>query len=218
MVALDAETPDGWDYYDIDSIMADEVTVPCTLSHGCTGVGQIIDPSSDSSSLYPGSEVELPLWMVPVMARRHLVQVSLPNIYGDRMRRKIKAGAGCEDLRVRCKYFYTAAARVHAAMAATGAADDSFPQFIVSTFAARYRELLTRAPVLESASEYTAIQSKLTQEELKLFAAATGAVYAHEQWRANKDTCEAARDRNMLAVRGTKRRRQPSGQENEAPA
>lgn len=218
MEALDAGTPEGWDYYDIDSILADEITVPCTLEYGCTGVGQIIDPSSDTPSLRPGTQVDLPLWMVPGMAPRRLIKVGMPNIYGNRMRRKIKAGAGCEDLRVRCPYFYTAAARIHAAMAATGDADEAFPDFIMSTFAGRYRDLLTRAPVLESAAEYSSIQSKLTQEELKLFTDAADAVATHENWRANRSASFAAGEKTKLP-NGTKRRRTVAiGQENKAPA
>lgn len=36
--------------------------------------------------------------------------------YGNKMRRKMKAGAGCEDLRVRCPHYYTVATQLHAAM------------------------------------------------------------------------------------------------------
>lgn len=36
--------------------------------------------------------------------------------YGNKMRRKMKAGAGCEDLRVRCPHYYAVATRLHAAM------------------------------------------------------------------------------------------------------
>ena len=43
-------------------------------------------------------------------------QVDLPIFYGNKMRRKMKAGAGCEDLRVRCPHYYSVATRLHAAM------------------------------------------------------------------------------------------------------
>lgn len=45
-------------------------------------------------------------------------QVDLPVFYGNKMRRKMKAGAGCEDLRVRCPHYYGVATRLHAAMQA----------------------------------------------------------------------------------------------------
>lgn len=36
--------------------------------------------------------------------------------YGNKMRRKMKAGAGCEDLKVRCPHYYSVATELHAAM------------------------------------------------------------------------------------------------------
>lgn len=44
------------------------------------------------------------------------MQADLPVFYGNKMRRKMKAGAGCEDLRVRCPHYYTVATALHAAM------------------------------------------------------------------------------------------------------
>lgn len=175
---------DGYDYYDIDSIMADEVVVPSALFYGCTGVGTVIDPSSDSNTLPAASKVELPLWMVPTMSRRGLVQVQLPLFYGDNMRRKLRAGPGCESLH-RCPYFYTAALRVHAAMQATGSADETFPGFIQSTFAGRYRELLTKAPEVDTDAEISAVQGKLTREEKGLFNASLESTAAHDRYRMN---------------------------------
>ena len=215
MAALDATTPEGFDYYDVDSILADEVMVPCALVHGCTGVGQVIDPSSDAPDLPPAAKVELPLWMVPVMARRHLLGVSLPLFFGDRMRRKVKAGAACEDLRVRCSYFYTAAGRVHAAMQATGSADETFPAFVSSTFTGRFRDLLTKAPVVESNAEASAVQAKLTNEELALFNAAAEAAAAHDRFRANKDDSGPGGAANRARAH---KRPWPGGQENRLPA
>lgn len=141
----------------------------------------MIDPSSDQADLAPGTRLDLPLWMVPSMAGRNMVQareaegcscgsraaegtarrcdgraatwrpapaaaactrrvargpracpsarplpalsrpqVDLPVFYGNKMRRKLKAGAGCEDLRVRCPHYYTVAVRLHAAMQVRG--------------------------------------------------------------------------------------------------
>ena len=65
--------------------------------------------------------------------------MELPVFYGNKMRRKIKAGAGCEDLRVRCPYYYTVAAQAHAAMTASLTADEAFPAFILGTFRGRYK-------------------------------------------------------------------------------
>jgi len=130
------------------------------------------------------------------------------------MRRKVKAGAACEDLRVRCPYFFTVASRVHAAMQVTGAADESFPGFIASTFSGRYRDLLTKAPVIESNAEASAIQAKLANEELTLFNSAAESAAAHDRYRANKESPAAGG--GGTRGRGFKRRWAP-GQENRQP-
>lgn len=129
----------GSSYYSIDAICAEETLVPAHLTHGCTGVGTIIDPSSDVGDLAPGTRVDLPLWMVSGMAQRNMVQVELPIFYGNKMRRKMKAGAGCEDLRVRCPHYYAVATALHSAMVATRTSDEDFPAFILNTFRNRYK-------------------------------------------------------------------------------
>lgn len=188
MSALDPRSvPEGFDYYDIDSIMSEENTVPCILRHGCTGVGRILDPGADLDDLLPDSKVDLPLWMVQAMAKRQLLQVSLPIYFKDHMRRKLRAGPGCENLRVRCNHFYTVAHKVHSAMLATGHGDDSFPEFISNTFAGRYSELLTKAPTLDSNADASDLQAKLSSEELSLFNLAAHSSAAHERYRANKN-------------------------------
>ena len=184
---LDLQTmPEGFDYYDIDSILSEENMVPCELRHGCTGVGSVLDPGSDMANLPAGSRVDLPLWMVQVMAKRQLLQVQLPIYYKDHMRRKLRAGAGCESLRVRCAYFYTVAHKVHEAMVGCGASDESFPDFISATFAGRYRDLLTKAPTLDSTADVSEIQAKLSNEELALFNLAIGSAADHERWRGGR--------------------------------
>lgn len=176
------------DYYDVSAILAEETYVPARLVHGCTGVGTVIDPSSDSADLAPGTRLDLPLWMVPPMAGRNMLQVDLPVFYGNKMRRKMKAGAGCEDLRVRCPHYYSVATRLHAAMQACLTADEDFPAFILNTFRGRYKELLTKAPQVESSLEANQIQNKLSVEESQLFTAAAEAAAAYQRWKSNGDS------------------------------
>ena len=58
----------------------------------------------------------------------------MPKWYGERMRRKVQAGAGCEDLRRRCPYFYDVAMRLHSL-----GAPPAVGEFTNATFRARYR-------------------------------------------------------------------------------
>lgn len=176
------------DYYSVPAILAEETLVPVRLVHGCTGVGTVIDPSSDRPELAPGARLDLPLWMVPPMAGRNMLQVDMPVFYGNKMRRKMKAGAGCEDLKVRCPHYYSVATRLHAAMQASMTADEDFPAYILTTFRSRYKELLTKAPQVESSLEATKIQTKLSSEESQLFTVAAEASAAFTRWKTSGDS------------------------------
>jgi hypothetical protein len=68
-----------------------------------------------------------------------ILQVDMPIFYGNKMRRKMKAGAGCEDLKVRCPHYYSVATRLHAAQQACLTADEAFPAFVLNTFRSRYK-------------------------------------------------------------------------------
>ena len=57
-----------------------------------------------------------------------------PKWYGERMRRKIQAGAGVENLRLRCPYFYDVALLLHSIERGPPLAD-----FAMKTFQARYK-------------------------------------------------------------------------------
>lgn len=202
----------GSDYYSVSSLLAEETYVPVRLVHGCTGVGCIIDPSSDRPDLPPGARLDLPLWMVPLMAGRNMVQADLPVFYGNKMRRKMKAGAGCEDLRVRCPHYYAVATQLHAAMQASMTADEDFPAFVLNTFRKRYKELLTKAPQVESSLEASQIQTKLSAEESQLFTAAAEASAAYHRWRSSGDS------RPLTRVCSVKRKWAESGGEGDENA
>lgn len=187
----------GSDYYLLDAILAEETHVPTRLVHGCTGVGTVIDAASDRADLLPGSKVDLPLWMVPAMAGRNMLQVDLPIFYGNKMRRKMKAGAGCEDLKMRCPHYYSVATRLHTAMQACLTADEDFPAFILNTFRSRYKELLTKAPLVESSLEASQIQGKLSVEESQLFTAAAEAGAEYQRWKSNGDSRPVSRSQSL---------------------
>lgn len=61
-----------------------------------------------------------------------------PPFYGKKLRRKLKAGASCEDLRVRCPYFYDVGCTLHS----LGAATPELANFLNETFADRYKVCL----------------------------------------------------------------------------
>lgn len=128
-----------WGYYDTEAICAEETAVTVRLPFGCSGVGTVLDPGAEGPELAPGASVDVPLWLAASLANRRQAEVELPIFYGSKMRRKMKAGAGCEDLRVRCPHYYTVAAKLHETMVDGQNADDTFPPFILSVLRSRYK-------------------------------------------------------------------------------
>lgn len=59
-------------------------------------------------------------------------------MFGTKMQRKMRAGAGIEDLKSRCPYFYDVAGILHAVLTAYGR-ENELPEFVISTFVARYK-------------------------------------------------------------------------------
>lgn len=49
--------------------------------HLSAGVGTVIDPSSDTADLAPGTRLDLPLWMVPPMAGRNMLQARVLGLF-----------------------------------------------------------------------------------------------------------------------------------------
>ncbi|BDA42269.1 probable DNA replication complex GINS protein PSF3 [Coccomyxa sp. Obi] len=168
----------GGDYYSLDAVLAEETLIPCMFKVGSRGVGRALDPSSGSEDVKQRAAVELPLWMLQPLTSRDMLSVKVPRWYGEKMRRKIQAGAGVENLRLRCPYFYNVALALHSIDGAPSVAD-----LVISTFRSRYKEILTKAHANESAKEMARIEALLSIEEAALFNAGRASVDALNRWR-----------------------------------
>lgn len=121
------------------SRIAPNLTATPSCAPHRAGIGTILDPSSDKDDLPAGTVLRMPLWMVLAMAPRGAIEVRMPSFFGSKMRRKLRAGAACEDLRHRCPHFYRVAILLHEAMILSGDMDEQFPAFLLSTLQARYK-------------------------------------------------------------------------------
>ncbi len=85
-----------------------------------------------------GQHVQLPCVVCGDREACNLTNTALlcrqPKWYGERMRRKIQAGAGVENLRLRCPYFYDVALLLHSIERGPALAE-----FAMKTFQARYK-------------------------------------------------------------------------------
>eukprot|EP00752_Nemacystus_decipiens_P004561 g4163.t1 len=92
-------------YYDIDSILSEEVRVPCVFALDAVGMG-VLDPTTSDEDLSQGAKVDFPLWMARPLAGKGMVDLDLPKHYTDRFREQLEAGPGAVNLRERCPFYY----------------------------------------------------------------------------------------------------------------
>lgn len=63
------------------------------------GLGRSLCEGSDELDVQPGTQAEVPLWLVRPLLRRAMASIKLPMVYGERYQRKLNAGADCVSLR-----------------------------------------------------------------------------------------------------------------------
>lgn len=89
-----------------DELFAEETLISATFEYGARGVAKGLDPGSTKADLEPGSRVQVPLWLIPDLNKRAMVSIQMPEVYNERHRRKMNAGAECVSLKNRAQFFY----------------------------------------------------------------------------------------------------------------
>ncbi|CAM9462640.1 unnamed protein product, partial [Ectocarpus sp. 13 AM-2016] len=56
-------------YYDIDTILSEEIRVPCVFTLDAVGMG-VLDPTTSDEDLSQGAKVDFPLWMARPLASK----------------------------------------------------------------------------------------------------------------------------------------------------
>ena len=152
------------DYWNIDAALAEETIVPTTFTYGLQGLAKALDPGTTSVNLAAGSRVDAPLWLATALCRRSIAGVGLPEIYNERYRRKLNAGAECVNLKGRAPYFYDVGNKCNEFLR-----DPELSAFLTKTFKTRYQHLVSKGLDSVSGEDVLELQSKLSVEELQLF-------------------------------------------------
>jgi hypothetical protein len=74
-------------------LLAEETLVPVVFNTGATGLGKALNPGGSRQDIEPGDDLELPLWLVAPLQVRGAVSCKLPDVYRERYRQKLNAGA-----------------------------------------------------------------------------------------------------------------------------
>lgn len=100
--------PGGWEYFEIDDILACQEKIPCTFQSRVKDLG-FLDHGSDSEHIEQGTKMELPYWLAKEIAVRQgrIVSVELPKVYREAYRQIFEADATAVDLNKLGPYFYS---------------------------------------------------------------------------------------------------------------
>ncbi len=66
---LQHNTMEGEDYFDIDTILAQQETVPLEIARPLARMG-FLDPTKKANDLLAGTKVQVPLWMAEILLVR----------------------------------------------------------------------------------------------------------------------------------------------------
>lgn len=165
------------DYWNLDAALAEETLVPTTFSFGLQGLAKALDPGTTSNDLASSSRVDAPLWLAAALTRRGMASLALPDIYSDRYRRKLNAGAECVNFKGRAPYFYDVGNKCNEFLH-----DVELSAFLAKTFKTRYQHLISKGLDAVSGADVLELQSKLSIEELQLFDVGRISVGETERW------------------------------------
>lgn len=151
-----------------------------TFTVGAKGLGQVLDPSTDQNDLPTGSQVEVPFWMANSLVARNMVQLSVPKIFGEKVKRELLADATCVDLRDRSRYYFELGLKVSLLTNQTDVA-----MLVLSSFRDRYQRILTECLTI-SEEESIKYLPRLTSEERELFDAGRLSTILFKVWRQSR--------------------------------
>ncbi|KAI8988649.1 glycoside hydrolase superfamily [Pilobolus umbonatus] len=123
------------EYYNIDSILAEQIKIPCIALFD---FNELVDLNGDGSAVSSNSRIELPYWLVEPMARvTALVSVELPKTYSMKARNALDANPKSLDFRLLCPYFYKLGIKLLGLVV-----DEKLPGILYNVFKTRMRDIM----------------------------------------------------------------------------
>lgn len=152
------------EFYSVSNILATQEKVPCTFLQNVPKLGTELNPSSETSELASGSNLELPLWLandLAVAGRNPVVNIDMPKIFQETYQEILKADAKAVDLHKLNMYFYEFGSEIK-----KFDRRNQVGYILIHAFKTRFKYLMDLA---ENADDNPHIVQKLENLEKKLF-------------------------------------------------
>jgi|TARA_B110000305_G_scaffold216484_1_gene255031 GINS complex subunit 3 len=196
-------------YFDVNSFLTEQETVPVVFNSGCTGLGKEMDKQNEGHDLPSYAEVMLPFWLVPKLFEQNMVAPSLPECFDERVWMIVHAEPRNVPIREFCAHFFRFGKALNKLLR-----DESLGRNLADAFSRRYKALLCQA---HGSGEFKQ-KHLLAREEEFLFTLGRDSMRKFNEWKyATHEKIEPAAQVKISA----KRRRQNAaarGKENETPA
>ena len=105
--------PSGWDYFELDDILACHEKIPCTFETQVKDLG-FLDHGSDNEHIEAATKMDVPFWLAKELCarQRRVISVELPKVYREAYRQILEADATAVDLNKLGPYFYSVGAKL----------------------------------------------------------------------------------------------------------
>ncbi|RKP08192.1 DNA replication complex GINS protein psf3 [Thamnocephalis sphaerospora] len=173
------------DYYDIDSILADQQRIPCTMNIEGTALGYL--DNNPGEDLPYGSHLELPLWLAQALARSQQVAIDMPKAYGESMRNSMKASTGNIDLQQLGPYYYLFGTKLLALVD-----DMELHHLLAGTFRERVCSIMDYAHS-RAGAEQTTMFMRMDNTERTLYQIGRRSVGALRRWSLREPDADEQR-------------------------
>ncbi|KAI9486314.1 MAG: hypothetical protein EXX96DRAFT_548624 [Benjaminiella poitrasii] len=168
------------EYYNIDSILAEQIKIPCIALHDYTKEANL---NGNHTEVKRNSRVELPYWMAKPLAEyllpanESLISVELPRTFGTKVRNALDASPALVDFRLLCPYFYIFGIKLLDLVL-----DDKLGGVLHKAFTLRLKEIMDFSRTLGTSKGQEFLQ-KLDETEKELFKAGQDSALQFKQWR-----------------------------------
>lgn len=185
------------DYYDVQSILAEEERVPTVFRTPALELG-FLDCTSDGNGLLSaGAKAELPLWLATRFADKLFVHVDAPKCFCGRFRTYLLADPTVVNLRERSASYYDTGFSIAGFV---GQDCPALTAALIRTLAMRFADILDKAQNSRN-EDISNLTRGMTNLERRLFEAGHRGADEMYHWKRRDSTRVVA-----AAARGLKRK------------
>lgn len=184
---LQGDTPPNYfnimeldEYYNIDSILAEQTRIPCTALHEYSAGANL---TGDGQPVNRNQRFELPYWQAKPLAQYtltnsdSLISIELPKTFGTRVRNALDASPTSVDFRLLCPYFYLFGVKLLDLVV-----DEALSKVLKEAFKERLRDIMNYSQTL-GASTGQEFLHKLDETEKEIYKAGQESALHFRQWR-----------------------------------